>query len=357
MPRNIVLCLDGTHNEFAASHTNVLRLYRMLARDPAKQLTYYQPGAGTLAPIGTMSRLRAQALKTLDAATAWMLHRHVGSAYRFLMAHYRKGDRVFAFGFSRGAYAARVLCGMLTKVGLLHDGLDEMVAFAWDTYANEMRVRPNATFKQTFARRVDVAFLGLFDTVSAVGTAWRPRAFPYTATNPRVAQVRHAIALDERRAAFVQNLWRPARGEDVRQVWFAGVHSDVGGGYPDGENQLARIPLAWMLREAQDAGLKIDPVREERLLHEGSIDVCVESHATAPAHESLTRRWRAYEYLPIPRWAPTGDGGWTRRWQLHRGRARFVAQDALIHSSVRERMRRAPGYAPPNLPRAPTFVD
>src|SRR5271154_5759484 len=117
MGRNLVLCLDGTDNEYAATNTNVVKLYEMLDRGADDQLCYYQPGIGTFAPPGTWGKFKKWWITRLDLAVAWLLSEHVCDAYRFLMRYYREGDKIWIFGFSRGAYTARVLAGMLSKVG------------------------------------------------------------------------------------------------------------------------------------------------------------------------------------------------------------------------------------------------
>jgi uncharacterized protein (DUF2235 family) len=117
--RNIVLCLDGTSNKFAAVNTNVVKLYAMLDRARPDQLSYYQPGIGTMAPPGVWGKLKRWFIKQLDLAIAWLLSDHVTDAYRFLMRYYQKGDRIFIFGFSRGAYTARALAGLIAAKGLL----------------------------------------------------------------------------------------------------------------------------------------------------------------------------------------------------------------------------------------------
>ena len=113
MPRNVVLCLDGTSNKYAAANTNVVKLYAMLDRTRIDQLSYYQPGIGTFAPPGVWGHIKQWFITRLDLAIAWLLSDHVTDAYRFLMRYYQDGDLIFIFGFSRGAYTARVLAGML----------------------------------------------------------------------------------------------------------------------------------------------------------------------------------------------------------------------------------------------------
>jgi len=240
MPRNIVLCLDGTSNQFAAVNTNVVKLYAMLDRKRNDQLSYYQPGIGTFPPPSLWARFKRWLVKTLDLAIAWLLPTHVQDAYRFLMRYYQEGDRIYIFGFSRGAYTARAVAGMLHKIGLLTRGNEELIQFAWDKFKNERDATIAQGFKDTFSRPVRVHFLGLWDTVSSVGWVWDPKHLPYTQNNPSVDIVRHAVALDERRAYFVQNLWG-TQPDDVKQLWFPGVHGDVGGGLKKDQAGLSAI--------------------------------------------------------------------------------------------------------------------
>ena len=134
MPRKLILCFDGTNDKYSADNTNVVKLYAMLDRTHADQLTYYQPGIGTLLPQGIFGRLRKRLVTLVDSAIAALLQEHVTDGYRFLMRYFRPGDEIFIFGFSRGAYTARVVAGMLHKVGLLSAGNEELLPFAWDMY-------------------------------------------------------------------------------------------------------------------------------------------------------------------------------------------------------------------------------
>ena len=263
MARNLVLCLDGTSNRYAKDNTNVVKLFGTLLRDQPGQLAYYQTGIGTTAPPGLYSRIARRVVEELDMAFAILLSRHVLAAYRYLCQTWEPGDRVFIFGFSRGAYTARVLAGMVHKVGLMSRGNDAVHPFAWDMYGRQRDPALAAGFKATFGRSARIAFLGLWDTVSSVGWAYAPKAFPHTMNNPSVDVVRHAMALDERRAYFPQNEWTatPPADQDVQQVWFAGVHGDVGGGYAEAESGLSKLALRWMVDHARQAGLLLDAGR------------------------------------------------------------------------------------------------
>jgi uncharacterized protein (DUF2235 family) len=349
MPRNIVLCLDGTSNQFAAINTNVVKLYAMLDRARNDQLSYYQPGIGTFTPPGFWGRIKSWVVKQIDLAIAWFLQTHVEDAYRFLMRYYQKGDNIYIFGFSRGAYTARAVAGMLHKVGLLTQGNEELIPFAWDKYKNETDPAVAQGFKNTFSRPVRVHFLGLWDTVSSVGWAWDPKHLPWTQNNPSVDIVRHAVALDERRAYFVQNLWG-TEPIDVEQLWFPGVHCDVGGGYPEDRSGLSAIALKWITEKAEASGLIIDADMKAKILPAQNTpgNPYAAPFAGGPANESLTGLWWIAEYIPKPYRDPNAN--FAKRWMIHAGRHRFVASGAKIHPSVYERKSLVPGYHPPNLP-------
>jgi uncharacterized protein (DUF2235 family) len=349
MPRNIVLCLDGTSNQYSATNTNVVKLYAMLDR-AHDQLAYYQPGIGTSVPTGVWGRIKRWVIKQIDHAIALFLSDHVCDAYRFLMRYYQDGDRIFIFGFSRGAYTARAVAGMLYKVGLLTQGNEELIPFAWHMFKYEQDKKLAEGFKATFSRRVEVEFIGLWDTVSSVGWAWDPQYLPYTQNNPIVHRVRHAIALDERRAYFVQNLWGNVPS-DVVQVWFPGVHCDVGGGgYKEQESGLSAIALRWMVGEAKAARLVLNPEMEKTVLPAPNTPNAAYAvpYAGGPSHESLSGLWWIPEFIPKPYRDPAAQ--YEKRWMIHAGRHRHVAAGAKIHVSVFERMKLVPGYRPPKIP-------
>jgi uncharacterized protein (DUF2235 family) len=367
-----VLCLDGTNNYPNAGFTNIQRLFRMLQRG-AEQCTYYQPGVGTLEPGSVGSGLAKRALMLADAMSALYIERHVCAAYRYLMVHWQQGDELYLFGFSRGAFVARVLAGMLTRVGLLHPGFDEMVAFAWKAYLAPWTQREDsgARFRRHYARYLpEIRFIGLFDSVSAVGLPWLPQRFAYTFDNPRVRTVRQAFALDERRVMFVQNRWadQPRAGKtDVEQYWFAGNHSDVGGGYVQAEAGLSLISLAWMKGEAEKLGLRFRPKVSEQVfgLAAGSQDELLrllsEAHAvSAPVHDELHRRrwWWIAEMLPVPRMRRLDEDQWVRTWQINRGKPRRLHRDdpIRVHSSVQRRMQDR-DYLPLAVLTSPQYVD
>jgi uncharacterized protein (DUF2235 family) len=179
-------------------------------------------------------------------------------------------------------------------------------------------------------------FVGVWDTVSSVGWIENPLRLPYTANNPDIQIGRHAIAIDERRAFFRPNLWRPtATGgpRDVKQVWFPGVHCDVGGGYPETESGLSKVPLEWMLREAASAGLLTDPAKVNMVLGR-SDGGYVPPNPKADMHESLTPVWWGAEFIPKRHY------NWEQRKEERRMnlfRRRTIPDGSMIHDAAYQR--------------------
>ncbi len=274
--RNLVVCCDGTWNTPDQEHdgvptpTNVVRIFNAVAdrdRNMNEQLRYYHPGVGTDGHWWE---------KAAGGMVGVGLSRNIMSAYRWLGVNYRSGDRMFLFGFSRGAYTVRSLAGMILYCGLLDlTGLDDATAFkrvekAYKTGYRKHRDPDQWAGDWPFHERdpgdgVEIHFLGVWDTVGALGIPnnmailnllddTKKYAFHDTRLNPDVKHARHAVALDEWRASFAPTLWsNAAEHADMKQVWFPGVHCDVGGGYL--EKGLSDGALQWMMEEAADNGL------------------------------------------------------------------------------------------------------
>jgi uncharacterized protein (DUF2235 family) len=346
MSRNLVLCFDGTNNQYNSDNTNVVKLLAMLDRADPDQFVYYQPGIGTMTAVGMYDKFKKKIAKIIDLAFANLLDDHVKGGYRFLMDSYQPGDQIFLFGFSRGAYTARVLAGMLLKVGLLPRGNDEMVAFSWDIYANEPVDDVSRGFKKTFSRSVPIRFLGLWDTVSSISWAWHPKVYAYTRNNESVQTVRHALALDERRQRFAQNTWtdQPPTQQHVKEVWFPGVHCDVGGGYAEAQAGLSKLSLQWMVDELKDTPLRFDAEQVKQTLPADAAD----KYPIAKKHESLTFLWWPVEFIPLPSKDPTK--GYKTHWSLHLGGPRRIPTKPWLHKSIFLRQQKDPTYQPRNLP-------
>lgn len=340
--KNLVLCCDGTANEFARDRTNVIKLFSALQHD-ANQVAYYHPGLGTMEPPGALTGFAKGITRLLGKAIGYGLEADVRDAYVFLMNNFEPGDRIFLFGFSRGAYTVRVVASLLHMYGLLPKGNEPVVPYAIRmmndnqrrSAGGEQRFALAAQFKQTFSTACTPWFVGVWDTVSSVGWIANPLRVPFSANNPDIAHGRHAIAIDERRAFFRQNLWRPGPPQpgpkDLKQVWFAGVHCDVGGGYPEAESGLSKIALEWMLAEAQACGLALDKARTELVLGRSGGDY-VPPDIKAPMHESLRGMWRLAEFAPKKHYNwQTG----TTRPHMNLFKRRSMPPGSLVHESIR----------------------
>ncbi|WP_371664182.1 DUF2235 domain-containing protein [Streptomyces sp. NBC_00280] len=263
MAKNLVICLDGTGNQLRAKgNTNVVRLYEMLdLSDPARQIAYYDPGVGTFSAAGAWTPVGRRLSKLFGLALGSGIRVNLAEAYTYLMRHYEPGDHIYVFGFSRGAYTARALTGMLKAIGLLRPGLENLVPYAVSVYARNKTFTADDwaqlhRFAGTFSIKVEartgipVEYLGIWDSVKAAGIlCWNLR-WPHTRQVPNALRVRHAVSIDEKRTPYREYLVtpgeRPTLPDSVEQVWFAGVHSDVGGTFED-DPRLATIALKWVV--------------------------------------------------------------------------------------------------------------
>ena len=203
--RTLIVCLDGTGDKFDNDNSNVVHLVSCLKKDDPSQVTYYQSGIGTYDGKGMRSGFSAAA----DMAVGSGLGVHVTDAYRFLMQTYKEGDKICLFGFSRGAYTARCVAGMLHKVGLLPPYNEAQVPFAYQFYKDdtEQGWKMSEEFKKTFCISASVYFVGVWDCVASVG--FIPRKLPFSSTpTSRTGHFRHAMALDEHRAKFKCLPWQ-----------------------------------------------------------------------------------------------------------------------------------------------------
>lgn len=366
MPRNLIIACDGTNNEFGAENTNIVRLVQCLDRNVTRQLIYYDPGVGTFPEPGFVSSIGKGISMLAGLAFGGGIDWKVDEAYRFLMGHWQPGDRTFLYGFSRGAYTVRVLAAFLYMFGLLPAGNESLLPYALRLFkASRKRLAEESSgevqqfwilcneFRETFAREVPermdrrfpVHFLGAWDTVSSVGWIWDPVKFPYTARNPGVSIVRHAVAVDERRWFFRQNLFGHVDGQDMLQLWFPGVHCDVGGGYPISQGGLWQEPFRWMIEQSKACGLSMDSDREEKVWQRGKK---VAEPWLEPQHESLNWKWWPAEFFPkLQFWPQFGF----RIPAIGMGGQRFIRDEDVAHESVRRRMTaEATKYRPKNAP-------
>lgn len=380
MPKDIVLLLDGTSNEISSNRSNILRLYGTLQKSE-NQLVYYDPGVGTFGAENNWSRAIRKAYEVWGIATGWGLDANVKEAYRFLVQNYEGGpnpDRIHIIGFSRGAYCARVLAGFLHAFGLMEERNLNLLFYAFRAYKRiDEDARPEDYAELGLHQRILqphrplIRFLGLFDTVSSVIESGRflprLRKHGFTETNPSIQTVRHAVAIDERRTMFRPQLWpqdQPfdpspetaggSRPQDAKEVWFTGVHGDVGGGYPEARSALAKLPLKWMIDESRSTGLKYNSNVISSLVM-GETPQYAKPDALAQVTNSMTFGWRLLEYLP--RKKPSGS----RRvsiagFSIPQSEARNIPAGARLHHSVVERYKKQ-GRWPAHLPQEHLVED
>jgi uncharacterized protein (DUF2235 family) len=367
MPRNLVICCDGTSNQPAHDMTNVAKLYFTLENDATRQITFYHPGLGTMEPPGALTPAEKLTTVTLGLAMGRGIEDDIRDAYVFLSDYYVPGDRVFLFGFSRGAYTARAVAGLLRMYGLIEPGNAPLAPYAIRMMFAINRARDRndddmarqvfalaARFRATYSRECKPHFVGTWDTVSSVGWFAHPTRLPYTANNADVGIARHAVAIDEHRAFFPQNLWRPGTEEpsgprDLKQVWFPGSHCDVGGGYPEGpESAQSKFPLAWMIDEARAAGLLLDQSKVDDVLGVSAGSHFQIASPQFPLHESLTGWWALAEFIPKPYYDyVTGRNS----WRANLFRRRVIPPKSLVHASAYMRGNSYAAQLPPDAQR------
>ncbi|KAJ8514965.1 hypothetical protein ONZ45_g7554 [Pleurotus djamor] len=360
--RNLILSVDGTANQFSenvsnldfserlyhvlffstthhAQSTNVVELFSRIIRDEG-QLAYYDSGIGTYArpSFRSLGYLKQVIYHTIDTAIAWNFESIVHAAYEWLSENYQTGDKIFLFGFSRGAYQVRVIAGMIEKVGLLLKGNKRQIPFAYELYssvmdnskrtstkaraasnANDPRDAPQAAvpqskedklcaqFKRTLCHEnVKVHFIGAWDTVSSIGI-FRGKSLP----KPFLFQPEFANGGLGPRS--------DARCGDVKEVWFAGSHSDIGGGNILNE-ELANFgpSLRWVTYEAITHGLRVKPYTGKWI-------------SIQPTN-SLTWYWKILEAFPLSSLSYLDEDSVT--WWPHLGACRTIQPGQLIHQSV-----------------------
>lgn len=332
--KRIILLSDGTGNSSASLFkTNVWRLYQSLDLDrtnqDTQQIACYNDGVGT-------STFKPLAL--LGGVFGYGLKRNVLHLYTFACQHWEEGDEIFIFGFSRGAFTVRILAGLIADQGLLLKQDDATLAYATHDIYRQYRTKKTVTisFPQLFQlfrwlrdrvihvrRRLGhqieykrcqqtegpkIKFLGVWDTVAAYGSPFAeltrgidkfvfPLSIPDRKLRPEVLHARHALALDDERDTFHPLLWdeqdlKDAKGcqdtERLKQVWFAGMHADVGGGYPD--DSLSFHPLNWMMQEANKACLRFIEDAQKRFAPPPA--------QSAPMHNSRKGIAGYYRYQP-----------------------------------------------------------
>ena len=264
--KRIVLCLDGTWNQVKKGSfpTNVVRLAQAVAdrgADGIPQVVYYNAGVGTGGPVD----------RFLGGFFGVGLFRNVQRAYAFCALNYRPGDEIYIFGFSRGAYTARAVAGIINKVGLVPPAFFDRFDEVWTTYRSKDAPSPN-----WIDDKVPIHCVGVWDTVGSYGIpggfdpsslarsfARQKLGFRDTNLGRKVKVALHAVAVDEQRRPFAPTFWTKRKerklpdGHVCEQVWFAGVHSNVGGSYED--HELSDVTLLWMIARVEElTGLRFE---------------------------------------------------------------------------------------------------
>ncbi len=337
MPKAIVFCADGTWNRpgetdnGVTAPTNVFKLFNALLQTDT-QAPHYDSGVGTDGtPIDHL----------LDGVTGKGLFQKIKDGYTVIARSYQDGDQIFLFGFSRGAYTARSLAGMIAVCGLPAPGKFDGNATdaAFDTYRAPKVGADRASLLVNFTQRyaaqnVKIAMVGVWDTVGALGIPGDlfigldadKYGFLDTSLHPNIQSAYQALAIDERRSEFAPTLWTtPASAAQiVEQIWFSGVHCDVGGGYA--AHGLSDITLGWMMGKAAAAGLEFDPN-------------LVALYPPLDRPPMLSNAKLALDTI---------HESWTVLWGFPR--ARIISDDSTFSNSVGIRLAHIPNYKPRNLP-------
>jgi len=327
MGKKIIFCADGTWNhpgdkdKVSTTDTNVYKLYKALLTT-ATQVPHYDDG------VGADSSFLAH---FLGGAFGEGLFQKIKEGYTTIAHDYNDGDSIYLFGFSRVAYTARSIAGMLGACGIPKTMTQQAIEDAFSAYRMSPQSSARAAAKADLVtkygnRPVTIAMIGVWDTVGSLGI---PSAlggvdpvkygFLDTTLSPTVKAAFHAISIDERRKAFPPTLWvsEDVPGQIVEQVWFSGCHSNVGGGCQDAG--LSDIALKWMMKRAKEQGLELDQAVYDKYQ---AIDSSVNSIDTI-------------------------SESWSLLWGLPQ--ARIVPSDALVASSVANRLQHLASYLPGNL--------
>ena len=318
MSKKIAICFDGTWND-PGSNTNVIKIYRSILGDdmsrkqvggPAKSspgnptIKWYDRGVGTKFWNKFRGGLAGSGLA-----------KNILEGYKFLIDHYEEGDQIYLFGFSRGAYTARSLAGLTRNIGVIRSAnAPEAGVEANPVLMNGYRIYqrrdagPESAEAKYFRQRysidnIEIQFLGVWDTFGAMGLPSNNLdkvdlryGFHDTTLDSSIKNAYHALSIDETRPEFIPTLWtsKPEDGNRLEQVWFAGVHSDIGGGK---RLSLTDIPLRWMQDKAIENGLDLDSAKVVRIDKEAYFRAKISNHFDAPWRNGGRNLLNPYPYL------------------------------------------------------------
>ena len=271
MPKNIVVFSDGTGQKGGeGANTNVYKLYNMVEDRTSDQVAFYDPGLGT------------NWRKLTGYVSGGGVSKNILDCYEFIFENYEAGDHIYLFGFSRGATTVRSLSNFIHLFGILPRARKDLIKRAWSIYKIKNEKKRNAAAKAFIAKHhtmwANIKFLGVWDTVAALGIPWKRldnlvdkipffrHQFQDLRLSESVENAYHALAIDDERRVFHPTLWHVNNchgdtllcdHQSIRQVWFSGMHTDVGGGYD--KQGLSDIALDWMMDMAVRHDLKIYP--------------------------------------------------------------------------------------------------
>lgn len=344
----LIILFDGTWND-PEDLTNVYQLSTLIETydGDIQQRFFYEPGVGT----STGDKLRG-------GLFGYGLSENLLKGYDWLAKHFKEGDEIWVFGFSRGAYTARSMVGLIRKCGLLKTSTPDLLQRAEKLYRDKSAHPDSAqcqTFRKTYSQEVRIHFLGVWDTVGALGIpgtmisesgfyAWHD-----TELSKIVSYAYHAMAIDEHREAYKVAMWTNQDGIKkpenvaVEQRWFIGAHANVGGGY--GKDPLAGIALAWMLDKARDAQLKLKP-----------FSPVPEAFMTMPTDSFKAFAYGLYSWLKGI--FKKGDGRAYRPYSVRQGQSQEV--NVTFDESIADKWKQQAAYRPPTLVNAgidPTSIS
>jgi len=336
--KRIAIFCDGTWNtpdkleDGKPCQTNVVKLANTLSSrstDGTVQKLFYNIGIG--GEGNWISRV-------YDGVTGTGISKNILQAYFFIMNNYEPGDELFLFGFSRGAFTVRSLSGLIRNSGILDMKYTDKILQAYNLYRSRHPSYHPKEFEATLFRKTyaveevtQIKFIGVWDTVGALGNPLFLKGivstrneFHDTGLSSKIENAFHALAIDEKRTSFQAALWhqqKDVRDQTLEQVWFPGVHSDIGGGYP--ETGLSDISLKWMMEKAQRCNLNFNPVEMQP-------DSMGQMHETLTGFYNLGGKFYRPIGLEIPNMGKTNE---------------------QLHSSVVERYKKDSNYRPKNLVR------
>lgn len=342
MPRRLVVCADGTWNtpnetdSGVPTPTNVCKMRDALVQDPAQQLVEYHAGVGTGNWLD----------KIAGGGFGEGIDRNIKDLYLWLARTYQAGDQIFMFGFSRGAYTVRSLAGFIRNCGLLRsdhlDKIDDAYAFYRDrTDLTAPSSVASQAFRAQYAIEANTWFIGVWDTVGALGVPvpalkfldGDKYQFHDVNLSTTVKYAYQALAIDEERVPFEPCVWQsqaqPGQQLDqvLDQVWFAGVHSNVGGGYP--QPGLSDLTFEWMCKRAAAAGLQFK---------QDYLATAIHPSATAKVYDSMSAMYKPLGRIIRP-----------IRQQRIDDKGRAIPTNESLHRTALERWETDRSYRAPNI--------